>query len=108
MEELINRQEVIDVVTREFFTAYTAAEREAEIRMLPSRNPKRIFNKLTAHVVNGQLYYDIEYEQDGEIYIGYSSFSLDVISDYIKQYFMPVDETKEKLNYVVEPAEDLK
>ena len=41
MSDLIDRQLVIDLVGREFFTAYTPDERKAEVRALPSAEPER-------------------------------------------------------------------
>lgn len=42
------------------------------------------FKKLTAKNVGGENYYSIHYfdETDGKIHIGFSSSSLDVISDF--------------------------
>ena len=46
------------------------------------------FKKLTAKNVDGENYYSIHYfdETDGEIHIGFSSSSLDVISDFLKEF----------------------
>ena len=41
MSDLIDRQLVIGLVGREFFTAYTPDERKAEVRALPSVQPER-------------------------------------------------------------------
>ena len=54
----------------------------------------REFMKLTVRNSNGRPYYSIIYlEFDdngvGHDFEGYSSYSLDVISDYLKKYFMP-------------------
>ena len=61
-----------------------------------SAQPKqdREFVKLTVRNSNGRPYYSIIYlEFDdngvGHDFEGYSSYSLDVISDYLKKYFMP-------------------
>ena len=63
---------------------------------LPSAQPEqdREFIKLTVRNSNGRPYYSIIYlEVDdngvGHDFEGYSSYSLDVISDYLKKYFMP-------------------
>ena len=63
---------------------------------LPSAQPKqdREFMKLTFRNSNGRPYFSIIYlEFDdngiGQDVEGYSSYSLDVISDYLKDYFMP-------------------
>ena len=36
----------------------------------------------------GKPYYEIEYEENGEIHIGFSSYNLEVISEYIRDYFV--------------------
>lgn len=48
------------------------------------------FKKLTAKNVDDRNYYSIHYfdETDGEIHIGFSSSSLDVISDFLKEFFI--------------------
>lgn len=62
----------------------------------PSEQPEqdREFIRLTVRDSNGRPYYSIIYlEVDangvGHDVEGYSSYSLDVISDYLKKYFMP-------------------
>lgn len=61
----------------------------------------REFMKLTVRNSNGRPYYSIIYlEFDdngiGHDFEGYSSYSLDVISDYLKKYFMPSAQPKRK------------
>ena len=46
---------------------------------------QRVFKKL---VKDKKGYYSIIWEEDGEENEGYSSFSLDVISDFLKEYFI--------------------
>lgn len=48
------------------------------------------FKKLTAKNVGGENYDSIHYfdETDGKIHIGFSSSSLDVISDFLKEFFI--------------------
>ena len=53
------------------------------------KHDKYTFKRLTSTMFNGKLYYSIVYEKDGEEHEGYSSFSLDVISDFLKEYFLP-------------------
>lgn len=61
----------------------------------------REFMKLTVRNSNGRPYYSIIYlEFDdngiGHDFEGYSSYSLDVISDYLKKYFMPSAQPERK------------
>lgn len=56
---------------------------------------KRTFEKLLCANYNGKPYYEIQYiNENGERHIGYSSYKLDYISDFLKEYFIPpaVDE----------------
>lgn len=55
----------------------------------PTGNPKRIFKKLICEQLNGDSnpYYSIQYIENGEECIGYSSYNLDVISSYLKEDF---------------------
>lgn len=48
------------------------------------------FKKLVSKKVDGENYYSIHYldETDGEIHIGFSSSNLDVISDFLKEFFI--------------------
>lgn len=48
------------------------------------------FKKLVSKKVDGKNYYSILYfdETDGEIHQGFSSGSLDVISDFLKEFFI--------------------
>lgn len=52
-----------------------------------------IFEKLICANHNGRPYYEIQYIENGERHIGYSSYNLDVISEYLTNYFMS-DEIK--------------
>ena len=56
--------------------------------------PKRIFKRL---VKDKRDYYSIIYEENGEEYEGYSSYSLDVISDFLKEYFLQEPRTSDDL-----------
>lgn len=41
--------------------------------------------------MSGKPYYSIRYlnKDDGVIHIGYSSYKLNIISEFLKEYFMP-------------------
>lgn len=56
------------------------------------------FKKLTAKNVGGENYYSIHYfdETDGEIHQGFSSGSLDIISDFLKEFFIKNNDSHEK------------
>jgi len=74
-------------------------DRQAAIDAQPKQD--REFMKLTVRNSNGRPYYSIIYlEFDdngvGHDFEGYSSYSLDVISDYLKKYFMPSAQPERK------------
>ena len=48
-------------------------------------NNNKIFKKL---IRDKKGYYSIIYDENGEEYQGYSSFGLDIISDFLKEYFL--------------------
>lgn len=56
------------------------------------------FKKLTAENFDDENYYSIHYldKTDGKIHIGFSSFSLDVISDFLKEFFIKNNDNQEK------------
>lgn len=57
---------------------------------------ERVFEKLICENNNGKPYYSIQYIENGERHIGYSSYNLDAISDYLNKYFIccePIDRT---------------
>lgn len=63
------------------------------------------FKKLTAKNVDGENYYSIHYfdETDGEIHIGFSSSSLDVISDFLKEFFIKNnDDTEQHAHWIIQ------
>ena len=98
--DTIYRQDAIDVLDefQESVENGTPCYAKARVEMcnIPSAQPEqdREFVKLTVRNSNGRPYYSIIYlEFDdngvGHDFEGYSSYSLDVISDYLKRYFMP-------------------
>ena len=110
MNNLIYKEDAIkvinDEITIEGIVTHYEAMRDAvhqakkifskRLEELPPAEPKqdREFMKLTVRNSNGRPYYSIIYlEFDdngvGHDFEGYSSYSLDVISDYLKKYFIP-------------------
>lgn len=47
------------------------------------------FHELIVETINGKPYYSIRYAEDGDMYEGYSSYDLKVVSGYLKEYFLP-------------------
>lgn len=92
MNDLISRQALCEYALNQKDKSITPND----IMRFPSTQQEqdREFIKLEVRNLNGRLYYSIIYlEFDdngvGHDFEGYSSYSLDVISDYLKKYFMP-------------------
>ncbi len=49
------------------------------------------FIEIIVEDMSGKPYYSIRYlnKDDGVIHIGYSSYKLNIISEFLKEYFMP-------------------
>lgn len=68
------------------------------------------FIKLISKKVDGKNYYSILYldETDGEIHQGLSSGNLDVISDFLKEFFIKNnDDTEQHAHWIKEKVEDI-
>lgn len=96
--DTISKQAAIDAVLsvipydeyRKERIEYWKERIEEAVGNLPSAQPERkteFFVKLTVRNSNGRPYYSIIYLEDGNEFEGYSSYSLDVISGYLKRYF---------------------
>ena len=75
MRDLLNRQ---DVISREFV--------KIEIS----------YPKFTSKEHKGKPYYAIKYIENGEEYVGYGTYKPEVLSRYLKEYFMPSAEPERK------------
>ena len=64
------------------------------------------FEKLVSKKVDGKNYYSILYldETDGEIHQGFSSGSLDVISDFLKEFFTKNNDDTEQHAHWEQPS----
>lgn len=68
------------------------------------------FKKIVSKKVDGENYYSIHYldETDGEIHIGFSSNSLDVISDFLREFFIKNnDDTELHAHWIKERVENM-
>ena len=57
-----------------------------------TKNQKNQKNKVNnveiiSELVGKKIYYSIRYSIDGDIYVGYSSYNIDIVLNYIKEYF---------------------
>lgn len=100
-DELIKKQDAIDAVMDEFKKVPTTAIRaKTRLEGLPpvQSESTRIFVELVARYPDppacmymeyvGKPYYSIKYIENGETHVGYSTYSLEVLSRYLKEYFM--------------------
>ena len=102
MDDLISRQAAINIVVFECgkWTGL-AKEISKQLKQLPSAQPEstRTFVELvveypdpelcTYKEYKGKPYYSIKYIENGEKYVGYGTYNPDVLSKYLKEYFMP-------------------
>lgn len=93
--DLIDREAAVDAIYHHL-PSVSRTRARTMLHEVPPAQPDqdREFIKLTVRNSNGRPYYSIIYlEVDdngvGRDFEGYSSYSLDVISDYLKKYFMP-------------------
>ena len=110
MDDLISRQDVLQECKAEFLNTNVQRQTERQtlidqsfargwnacnrqwmnevLQLHPAQPEHKIeFVKLIVRDINGKSYYSIIYLEDGNEFEGYSSYSLDVISDYLKRYF---------------------
>ena len=107
--DLIDRQAAIDAIRhiREVYvnnlpTLIDKASVQTELMMLPSAQQKtknRRFEKIVVTYPNpdlcsypeykGKPYFSIKYEENEEHYIGYGTYNPEVLSNFLKEYFMP-------------------
>ena len=61
-------------------------------------------NLVTYKEYVGKPYYEIMYEENGEVFVGFGSFNMDYISEWIHKYFIDnkIDESLEIIDKVIE------
>ena len=110
MSELIRKQDALNALGEEPPVWYDGEDEIAErnqwrrdvnaIKAVPSAQPDqtRIFVELVVEYPDPELcpykeykgkpYYSIKYIKNGESYVGYSTYNLEVLSQYLKEYFI--------------------
>ena len=100
MKDLISRQAAIETVMEcydndELFEVY-----EDKLRELPPAQPEqqhgRIFREIVVEYPSyctypeykGKPYFSIKYTENGQEFIGYGTYKPEVLSKYLKEYFM--------------------
>lgn len=84
-----------------YLSVYAFEEIEAIILsapVAPTLDNKRVFEKIIVEDHNGKPYYSIQYVENGERHIGYSSYKLDYVSEWLREYFIPIINTSSIVN----------
>lgn len=99
--DTISRQAVIDVLHTRFRDGFdgdkwwNSTHVLAAIEGLPSAQPEQQHGRVFKGIVveypeyKGKPYFSIKYTENGQEFIGYSTYKLEVLSEYLKEYFMP-------------------
>jgi hypothetical protein len=89
-----------------FNTALTAIS--IDLKNLPSAQPEQQHGRVFKGIVvaypsynaypeyKGKPYFSIKYTENGQEFIGYSTYKLEVLSEYLKEYFMPPAQPERK------------
>ena len=84
-----------------FGMAITALELFGNSEQLPSAQPEQQHGRVFQGIVvrypeyciypeyKGKPYFSIKYTENGQEFFGYSTYKLEVLSEYLKKYFMP-------------------
>lgn len=59
--------------------------------------PSNIFLKY-----EGKPYFSIKYTENGQEFIGYGTYDIEVLSKYLKEYFMPSSQSEQKIGKWIE------
>lgn len=108
MDDLISRQAAINSIRETspaFFSAYqhnTYVDKQEvmiRLRALPSVKPERKNGKKFIEIVatylhEGKPCFSIRYEENGEKFEGFGTYKLEVLSQYIREYFMGEEKGK--------------
>lgn len=99
MDNLISRRAAIDaVIKRDANCGIDSAE---VLKTLPSAQPEQVRKFVGLDVMypdpelctykeyTGKPYYSIKYIENGETYVGFGTYNPEVLSQYLKEYFMP-------------------
>lgn len=109
MDDTISRQDAIDAVIEWYGCKPDDIEALEEIiKAMPSAQPERqhgrIFNEIVVEYPSintypeyeGKPYFSIKYTENGQGLIGYGTYNPEVLSEYLKEYFMPSAQPERK------------
>lgn len=102
MNDSISRQAAIDALINHFKKSPTTAIRaRGVVEELPPAEPEQQHGRVFKGIVveypayttypecKGKPYFSINYTENGQEFIGYGTYKPEVLSEYIKEYFMP-------------------
>ena len=107
--DMISRQAAIDVIraSASKYTGfmememYTDDDAVEAIEGLPSAQPEKQHERIFQEIIveypsystypecKGKPYFSIKYAENGQEFIGYGTYKPEVLSEYLKEYFMP-------------------
>lgn len=95
MKDPIERQDAIDALYH--VDEYNARSVEVIRNLPPVQQHRRIFQEIVVEYplnspyleYEGKPYFSIKYTENGQEFIGYGTYKLEVLSEYLKEYFMP-------------------
>ena len=105
----MKRDEFMDLVGADYVDEYEEAQLSQEDATIVAKS-KRTFVELLVHYPHpdvctypeykGKPYYSIKYIEDGECFVGFGTYKPEVLSQYLRDYFMtsaqPEERTKKR------------
>jgi len=101
----MERDEFMDLVGADYVDEYDKAQLSQEDATIVAKS-KRTFVELLVHYPHpdvctypeykGKPYYSIKYIEDGECFVGFGTYKPEVLSQYLRDYFMPSAQLEER------------
>ena len=101
----MNRDEFMDLVGADYVDEHEKAQLSQEDATIVAKS-KRTFVELLVHYPHpdvctypeykGKPYYSIKYIEDGECFVGFGTYKPEVLSQYLRDYFMPSAQPEER------------
>ena len=101
----MKRDEFMDLVGADYVDEYEEAQLSQEDATIVAKS-KRTFVELLVHYPHpdvctypeykGKPYYSIKYIEDGECFVGFGTYKPEVLSQYLRDYFMPSAQPEER------------
>ncbi len=101
----MTRDEFMDLVGADYVDEYEKAQLSQEGTTTVAKS-KRTFVELLVHYPHpdvctypeykGKPYYSIKYIEDGECFVGFGTYNPEVLSRYLRDYFMPPAQPEER------------